>query len=373
MIYKKIIFLIAVLLSATNYCFAQELEEIVAEGNSRLPMSMGDEGEIHSCTIENGDVVMTCILNEQVIDGIDTEKDKRKIIKRFRINVRFGSGIKKLFQAIKERQCGFVMKYIGETSAKTGYIRLSTEDVASIVDDRDTLEDLVAERNSYCPNSFGAKGELNSYAIEDGDVVMTFILDERFANFDEMDEENMKKALIIGFRSNDGGDSILFKAIKERQCGLVVKYKGKTSAKTLTIRLSTEDIASIIDNNPTETLAAMVESSNAQYPLNMNDFFTMRKVTLEENFLVYNVTVDETIENVSVANLENGKSTVKEGIIKSFLSGEDPTFDVVANLCLKCNRGIAYRYEGSVTSAVCEIEIPLSELQLLCSKKQINQ
>ena len=107
------------------------------------------------------------------------------------------------------------------------------------------LQKIVEASNMECPMSMGTMGEVTSIEFEDGNVVFNYSVNENVVNIDFLNEnpDMMKRNAAIMFKNPTGDIKVMFDALEEENAGLVMRYKGKSSGKIVSISLSRKEIA----------------------------------------------------------------------------------------------------------------------------------
>lgn len=228
------------------------------------------------------------------------------------------------------------------------------------------LEKLVEELGKECPIQMGSVGEVTSFILEDGNLVVDYEVDESFVNLEVLDKkpELLKHNAVLMCRNATGDLQTVLSLLAEEGAGWVLKYKGKSTGKELSISLDAEDIKEAMeiteeDKNPMELLKKQVEITNVQCPMKIDQGMTITELTIEGWCVVYNVEIDENL--YSIEALESCLTEVKENIVAN-LDKTDPAIQAFLEACKQANKGIAYKYIGKVSGKSCMVKIPASEL-----------
>ena len=227
------------------------------------------------------------------------------------------------------------------------------------------LQKIVEASNMECPISMGTMGEVTSIELEDGNVVFNYSVNENIVNIDFLNEnpDMMKRNAAIMFKNPTGDIKVMFDALEEENAGLVMRYKGKSSGKIVSISLSRKEIAelgnSTEEKDPEAALEVQVETTNAQCPMQIAPGMVITHLSIEGNFVVYNVECDE--NSYSIAAIRSNKEQAKQGINNS-IDPSDPTMAMFIKICKDAEKGIAYKYIGDTSGDACIIKISVSEL-----------
>lgn len=228
------------------------------------------------------------------------------------------------------------------------------------------LEKLVEELDKECPIQVGDIGEVTSFILEDGNLVVDYEIDESFVNLEVLDKnpELLKNNAVLMCNNATRELQTVLSLLVEEDAGWVLKYKGKTTGKELSIFLDAEEIKEAMevteeDKNPMDFLKKQVEITNVQCPMRIDQGMTITKLTIEGWYVVYNVEIDENL--YSVEAIESSLTEVKENIAAG-LDKNDPAIQLFLEACKQANKGIAYKYIGKISGKSCMVKIPISEL-----------
>ena len=210
----------------------------------------------------------------------------------------------------------------------------------------------------------GTLGEVTSIELEDGNVVFSYSVNENFVNIDFLNEnpEMMKRNAVMMFKNPTGDIKTLFEALDEENAGLILRYKGKTSEKIASITLSRKEITDLgnskDEKDPEAALEGQVEATNAQCPMQIAEGMTITHLSIEGDYVVYNVICDE--NSYSISALNHNKAQIKEDIIKT-IDPSDPAMAMFIGICREAGKGIAYKYIGDQSGSTSMIKISTSE------------
>lgn len=228
------------------------------------------------------------------------------------------------------------------------------------------LQKMVESTNSECPISIGELGEATEISLEDGYVVFTYAINEAYADIDALSEnpETIKSGVVSALVQSSKD---MFKLMKEEHAGLKLKYIGKTSKKTFTMELSPEECVSILDSvekgtsdSPLDILKNQIATTNVQCPMTVAEGMVIHELTLEGDYVVYYVNVDESMYDME--EMEANKYQSKIDIMSSLTDGSDPSVSHFIKSCTNADKGVAYKYIGSSSGKSFQINISKEEL-----------
>lgn len=228
------------------------------------------------------------------------------------------------------------------------------------------LQKIVESTNADCPISMGSLGEATSMTLEDGMVVFTYSIDESYVDIDALREnQEASKASVLSALCQNSKE--MFAAMKEENAGLILKYIGKTSKKTFIIKISADECQAALSSiekgesdSPAEFLKKLVNTSNVQCPMTIDEGLVIYELTIEGDYVVYNVNVDETLYNID--NIKENAAQTKETIKSTLIDSSDKAVVHFINACKNAKKGVAYKYIGSTSGESYQINIPLYEL-----------
>lgn len=227
--------------------------------------------------------------------------------------------------------------------------------------------------NAQCPVSAGISGELTSVAYEKGDVNFTYSLNEQYVNLQNLrDNPTTTKANAkVTLANSTGTLAELLKSMAAEHAGATFVYKGKTSGTIVRVHFTPDEVnymATQENRDPLTALQAQCDVTNTQCPIQIATGMVMERMNIAGSYVVSHIIVDESVMSIAAAN--QNKATIKKNII-SALNPNDPTMQVMLQLCVQCNKGICYRYISKTNSSQdCCIFITSAEVAQIYSKVQ---
>ena len=229
------------------------------------------------------------------------------------------------------------------------------------------LQTKIKEFNEQCPQSLGLMGEVTSIVYEDDDVVITFTMNEQVVNL-MVFESNMRvlrQSMINSFKNSDGDLKEIIDQVVAEDANLVVRYVGATTNKTIEVKITSDELKNSIAKQDSpekvslDALQSRVDVLNSQLPAQMDEGMVLTNVTMEEEYVVYNINVDE--EKYPIEALENDRAQLEESL-KKWLKSSGRATTEMSKLCKDTGRGIAHRYTGERSQQSCFVGVPASEL-----------
>ena len=233
-------------------------------------------------------------------------------------------------------------------------------------DNNSALRKSIAMANAMCPVSLGAMGEMTSMVYEKGDLIISYALNEDVISVETLknNKEMVRQNATTMVRNATGDLKTTFDLLASEGAGLVMKDIGKQSKAKFTIRFTAEEIlrASIAPEEARDPMAALksqIEVFNAMLPTKIADGMEMTRAYLEDDYLFYEVTVDEDL--LSIANIKSNRPTLKKNIL-AVLNSDDVSTKALKDLCKSVNVGIAYKYVGKDSRQTATVRITPAEL-----------
>lgn len=107
-------------------------------------------------------------------------------------------------------------------------------------------------------------------------------------------------------------------------------------------------------------LQNLIEETNKEYPQKVEEGIHMIRVSLDDNYMVYQAECDEDVIDMDVLKMR--QSNMKEAI-KENLSPSDPEIKMLMNACIKAEKGLAYKYVGNTSGKTVYIRFSREELE----------
>lgn len=211
----------------------------------------------------------------------------------------------------------------------------------------------------------GLMGEVAGFEIEDGNVVVNYNVNEDVVNIDFLNKNTdmVKRNAAMMFNNPTGNIKALFDVLEDVDAGLILKFNGVTTGKVASVTLTTNDIDEYLNSkeekDPQAILESQVEITNAQCPIHISPGMNVVNITIEGEYVVYNVECDET--SYSIAALNANKNQIKQAVVNG-LDSNDPTMAMFMKICKDAGKGISYKYKGDKSGETCTIELSASGL-----------
>ncbi len=232
------------------------------------------------------------------------------------------------------------------------------------------LQRLVDEANADCPQSLGVMGDITSVELKDGQVVISYAVSEEYAEFDALnaaDPALVKSSTLLLFKHQNDAILSIINDLAEEKAGLTLHFTGNETGKEFILTLTPEEIAAVATSDEEEknyeaALQAHADLTNTQCPMEVENGVTLEQATVEDNYYVYNFTVDENV--FTIEQLNTNKEQAKLEIAKT-LDVRDPVVRLVIMLCGKAEKGIAFRYCAEDNDNECFVAIEADEVRPL--------
>lgn len=225
------------------------------------------------------------------------------------------------------------------------------------------LNQVVGSVNKECPLSLGYDGILNSMTINGDSVVVEYTIFDNIFNINTLKERLplVKKYMLAILQNAEEKTQSDFKVIAEESEGILFRYTGYTTGKTISYSISSAELLDVINKGPDKKalLKATLNFSNLIFPIEALPGHVEQKLSVEKDLIVCDVLVDE--NRFSIRKSEENTESMKNSI-KSKINPTDPLIKLFLNICRDFQVGLAYRYTGSNSGELFVVKIPYSEL-----------
>lgn len=249
------IILSALFIGGGNACYGQSknINDVVKEFQSELPLSLGTMGEITSFSISDGNLFMECRVNEEVVDIPSLKKNPslmKESMKQWMLTP--NSGYSFMLDALEEAGLGLKVLYIGKESGE----RVSCELTSTEIKGRS------AHLSDYDPQKLLnlqielASAQLTQKDLEDSDeivctkiyrkgkyVIYEYIADETTIEALKMIKPAVLKSLTLDELNSDDVTLSQFRRIcKNAGVGIAYYYIGKKSGKKIKLLFPAKEL-----------------------------------------------------------------------------------------------------------------------------------
>lgn len=217
------------------------------------------------------------------------------------------------------------------------------------------LKELVNEMKAVCPISMGNMGVIDGIEFDNNTIIMTYLLQDGVIDFNGVmaNEESFRNNILLGYANNtDEGLKKFLEAIIEEGANLQLVFKNK-SGEDVTLFFTSEELKKNspgTDANPEVLLKTIADNARLQTPQLIDEGLVITDVTLDDNYLTYVYSCDESLYDIDFMN-END-DLVRTEIITGFAFN-----DAIQNRLLvlldQTNRELAYRYVGESSGKNC--------------------
>lgn len=190
-------------------------------------------------------------------------------------------------------------------------------------------------------------------SYNDGTLEMTFGI-TKYIQVNALKEnpqlfrQNMNQVII-----NASGDfKKLIDMLKDENAGIKFTYVDKNNGQTASLELTAHELKelSLEEGDPMKLLEMQVEATNVQLPLAVDEVTTLKQVTIENNYVVYNYTIDE--DNTDISMLKENESILHSSVKENLYNNSDPTVSYFIECCKNAGTNLIYRYVGSNSNEV---------------------
>lgn len=242
------------------------------------------------------------------------------------------------------------------------------------------LEIIANSINKKCPIYIASEGYIARAECSGDEIIITAIEEDDLINMNSLrvNKDVWKRSAIQGwawYLKNESNGEILYDFLKEiAEAGGNLTYKyinnneevmSKQTDNTVTLTLSNKELRTMLKKNPSalDVLKCEIEVANLSLPMTIEEGMRMTKMTLEGDYIVWNIVVDEDLYYIEAFNDEEVKKELKEGMIEeSFSDSNDPGMQMMKKLLKETGKGIAYKLIGDASRKAVYITIEQYEL-----------
>lgn len=226
----------------------------------------------------------------------------------------------------------------------------------------------IESANKECPMDLGMFGEISSMEFDEDEdeVIMTMTISKdmplKISALNKL-KNTLKRAMLGNWAKSDSGIELM-KGIAKADSKITLVMQTEDTNENVKIKVTKDEVKDLAEGkidpiSPRDLLEIYVTSTNAQCPVQIDEFTILSTVSLEGSFFVYNYSINE--NSVSIDAIEENKVAIKANL-KQALSAPDPMMKQMISVCKEANTGISYRYVGDTSGNVCIIKFNPSEL-----------
>lgn len=230
------------------------------------------------------------------------------------------------------------------------------------------IEQLVKELNEKCPINYEI-GKATSYSIEGKSIVINYSNDEDVLLLEKMDKNVVYDVWRLMYLDNcSKEDKNLVKSIVLSGYGIKCVFTGSNSNKKVVIDITNEQLKNNKPLTIEENITTNIEIAKVLLPQQLDKFTKMVEIDLDKEKLTYIYEINEDmIEMSTIENDSSIKNSLDYNISQQFINNSS-TGDLFKKLCLS-GRGVSYRYIGSKTGKIVELNYSSQELKQMANSK----
>lgn len=242
------------------------------------------------------------------------------------------------------------------------------------------LEIIANSIDKECPIYIASEGYIVRAECSGDEIIITAIEEDDFTNMNSLrvNKDVWKRCVIQSGTwslKNEPNGEILYDFLKEiAEAGGNLTYKyinnneevmSKQTDNTATLTLSNKELRTMLNKNPSalDVLKCEIEGANLSLPMTIEEGMSMTKMTLEGDYIVSNIVLDEDLYYIEAFNNEEVMKEVKKGVIEeSFSDSNDPRMQMMKKLLKETGKGIAYKLIGDASRKAVYMTIEQYEL-----------
>ena len=230
------------------------------------------------------------------------------------------------------------------------------------------LNEILEELQSELPLSLGTTGEITSFSISDGFLLMECSVNEDVVDIPSLKKNPslMKESLKQWMLTPNTEYSVMLDALEEAELGLKFSYTGKESGERVSCELTSTEIrersAHLSDYDPQKLLNLQIELASAQLTqkdLEDGEEIVCTRIYRKGKYVIYEYLADE----ITIEALKMIKPAVLKSLTLDELNSDDVNISQFRRVCKNAGVGIAYCYIGKKSGKKVKILIPAKELK----------
>lgn len=229
------------------------------------------------------------------------------------------------------------------------------------------LKNDIEEANKNCPMEAEDLGTLTSIRYDESSdmVVFNYVVSadsKDIITLFQSDPALTKTMMRVNFSADNTDVQNLLKEIVDAGCGIRAVYTH--GHQDVSVELSCAECRELLNNPPSEqeknrlSLLLVVSSMNGMCPIDMGDDMIMESIYDTGSDMVYSIKVPDDM----LVALNQGRDDLVAGL-RNGLASEN--MKQIVKTCIVNNRGIVYRYAGSISGERYEIRFPVEDLRSL--------
>ena len=233
-------------------CKESKLQQTVESINQECPMSLGIAGDMTSVLWEDGNVVITCQMNEDLLN-LTKLKESPAVLKESALSMcRNATGdLAELISLLSNENAGLILKYKGISSGTVVSAVISRKDLEEAASTKDSeknplefLETQVNVTNSQLPMQIADGMTIIGLSIEGGYVVYDVDVDEDLYSIAsiEMNKKEVKQELKRNLSQPDASLQSFIAACKNADKGIAYRYMGDISGNSCMIKIASYEL-----------------------------------------------------------------------------------------------------------------------------------
>ena len=231
-----------------------KLKLAIEAGNKQCPINMGLAGEVESMSYDDGEVVFTYVLNENV-GNVQAMEENPEVMKRtMRANFANPQGqMKALMDLIKDANASLRLVFKSKNHEESAEITMTPEELKATTDDtsltaEDKLNAEIEVTNMQLPTKVDAATLLEKVVVEGNEVVYLYQIDESVVDMESLEanagmmRDNVKNML------ENGGEAVLhfMKRVIDTGRSLGYRYTGTESGKKVELVFTNEELQDML-------------------------------------------------------------------------------------------------------------------------------
>lgn len=235
----------------------------------------------------------------------------------------------------------------------------------------ESLKVTVAATQADLPIDLGAVGTFDSidYDEDVNAIRFGYTLNEDLNNIDSMSKNNIvTKNSIEAFLRSQTAKPMLDQ-MAEAGASLEATFKGSHSEKTCTITFPAEEIRKLSElpartqeENDLDQIRAMVETANAECPIDLGDGMIQTSVKFEDGFTVYSYEITGSEYDFEARDMPLMKRDLRTNLAELY---QGPVGENIKELFFRSKTGIRYVFKYNDNGETYTIDFSPAEIRRL--------
>lgn len=223
------------------------------------------------------------------------------------------------------------------------------------------VQRIIDESNKGFPIELSEGIMATGIELEGDNVVYNYVVSESIVNLDALSKNkaSLKSGLVQNLGS--GSSQKLIEMAVENGLGLLYRYKGVDSGRTIEVNFDAKEVKEILEtpSTPENRLKSFIDNTNIQLPMKIADGFVFTELYINGDNVIYRYAVDDKIVNLN--DMKKNLKASKEAILKEIDNLKEADYLIMQTIA-ENNKNVIYQYVSTKNQKTVDILITHSEL-----------